>query len=144
MWRLLAVALLLIPFGPQTASAQPGPDGSCPPNCFMGAMNADDGPPYGMHGHGRGFGAMRGGMMGGGMGGGMMGPGWFLHGVPTEGALAEKLALTGAQRDRLQEVKDRSSRDMVSLQAELKLAHLDLEKAIRSDAKTADLDAAVA
>lgn len=139
MWRMLAIALLLISFGTPTASAQPGADGTCPPNCFMGAMNADDGPPYGMHGHGRAFGPMGGGMMGG----GMMGPGWFLRGVPTEGALAEKLALNSSQREKLAEIKDRAEREMISIQADLKLAHLDLEKAIRGDVRTAELDAAV-
>lgn len=126
MWRNLAFALALvsIPLATNVASAQPG-EGWGPPDGAGGGKHQ-------MHGYGMD-----------GMGGGMGGPGFFLRGVPTEGPLAEKLALTGAQRDKLNEIKDRAKREMISLQADLKIAHLDLEKAIRTDAKTSELDSAV-
>jgi hypothetical protein len=129
MWRKLAiaVALFVIPFAANPASAQQGGD--------------EWGPPHGGGGmhemHGRGMGGMDGGM------GGMFGPGLFLRGVPLEGPLAEQLALTGTQREQLTEIKDRAKRDMITLGADFKIAHLDLQKAVENDAKTADLDAAV-
>ena len=130
MWRKLAfaVALVALPFAIHAASAQTG--------------GGEWGPPHGgggmheMHGHGMGGpdGAME---------GGMFGPGLFLRGVPLEGPLADKLALTGAQREKLGEIKDRAKREMITLGADFKLAHLDLQKAVENDAKTAELDAAV-
>ena len=131
MWRKLAiaVALFVIPFATNAASAQPGGDEWGGPHGGGGGMHQM---------HGRGMGGM-----GGGMGGGMFGPGFFLRGVPLEGTLADKLALTGTQREKITEIKDRAKRDMITLEADFKLAHLDLQKAVESDAKTAELDAAV-
>lgn len=130
MWRTLAVALALfvIPFATPAASAQQGGGGWGPPH-GGGGMHE-------MHGHGMGG-------MEGGMGGGMFGEGLFLRGVPLEGPLSEKLALTGAQREKLTEIKDRAKRDMITLGADFKLAHLDLQKAVENDARMAELDAAV-
>lgn len=127
MWRKLAiaVAVVMVVFAANAASARQG-DG--------GWGSHEGGSMHGPHGPGRGM---------GGMDGGMFGPGLFMRGVPTDGPLAEKLQLTGTQVDRLEEIKDRSKREMITLQADFKIAHLDLEKAIETDAKPSELDAAL-
>lgn len=85
----------------------------------------------GMHGRGHG---MRGGM---GMGGGMLlGPERMLL-RDGGGRLAEKLDLTGTQRDKLRDIGGDLERKEIRLRADLETAGLDLRDLMRSDSPSA-------
>ncbi|HKO21359.1 MAG TPA: Spy/CpxP family protein refolding chaperone [Candidatus Eisenbacteria bacterium] len=94
-------------------------------------MNGHGGP--GMHGGRGGFG-MRGGM---GMGGGMfLGPERILL-EDGGGRLAEKLDLTGTQKDKLRDIGGDLERKEIRLRADLETAGLDLRDLMRSDSPSA-------
>ena len=102
------------------------------------------GPPGMMNGHGpgmhgRGFG-MRGGMgmgMGRGMGGGMfLGPERILL-MDNGGRLADKLDLTGTQKDKLRDIGGDLERKEIRLRADMETAGLDLRDLMRSDSPSA-------
>jgi Spy/CpxP family protein refolding chaperone len=83
--------------------------------------------------HGRGFG-MRGGM---GMGGGMfLGPERMLL-MDGGGRLADKLDLTGTQKDKLRDIGGDLERKEIRLRADLETAGLDLRDLMRSDSPSA-------
>ena len=85
----------------------------------------------GMHGRGHG---MRGGM---GMGGGMLlGPERMLL-RDGSGRLAEKLDLTGTQRDKLRDIGGDLERKEIRLRADLETAGLDLRDLMRSASPSA-------
>ena len=96
------------------------------------------GPPHRMmNGHGPGMGwgrGMRGGM---GMGGGMfLGPERILL-MDDRGRLAEKLDLTGTQKDKLRDIGGDLERKEIRLRADLETAGLDLRDLMRSDSPSA-------
>ncbi|HEX5030449.1 MAG TPA: Spy/CpxP family protein refolding chaperone [Candidatus Eisenbacteria bacterium] len=94
-------------------------------------MNGQGGP--GMRGWGGGRG-MRGGM---GMGGGMfLGPERVLL-TDRGGRLAEKLDLTGTQKDKLRDIGGDLERKEIQLRANLETAGLDLRDLMRSDSPSA-------
>ena len=101
-------------------------------------MNGHSGP--GMHGWGGGRG-MRGGM---GMGGGMfLGPERMLL-MDNGGRLAEKLDLTGTQKDKLRDIGGDLERKEIQLRANLETAGLDLRDLMRSDSpSTSAVDAKI-
>src|SRR4029453_10458490 len=85
----------------------------------------------GMHGRGPG---MRGGV---GMGGGMcLGPERMLL-MDGGGRLADKLDLTGTQRDKLRDIGGDLERKEIRLRADLETAGLDLRDLMRSDSPSA-------
>ena len=87
----------------------------------------------GMHGRGAG---MRGGM-GMGMGGGMfLGPERMLL-MDGGGRLADKLDLTGTQKDKLRDIGGDLERKEIRLRADLETAGLDLRDLMRSDSPSA-------
>jgi len=95
-------------------------------------MNGHGGP--GMHGGGRGGFGMRGGM---GMGGGMfLGPERILL-MDNGGRLAERLDLTGTQKDKLRDIGGDLERKEIQLRANLETAGLDLRDLMRSDSPSA-------
>jgi Spy/CpxP family protein refolding chaperone len=91
----------------------------------------------GMHGRGPG---MRGGMgrgMDGGMGGGMfLGPERILL-MDGSGRLADKLDLTGTQKDKLRDIGGDLERKEIRLRADLETAGLDLRDLMKSDSPSA-------
>jgi Spy/CpxP family protein refolding chaperone len=101
------------------------------------------GPPRMMNGHGPGmhgrFG-MRGGMgrgMDGGMGGGMfLGPERMLL-MDGGGRLADRLDLTGTQKDKLRDIGGDLERKEIRLRADMETAGLDLRDLMRSDSPSA-------
>jgi Spy/CpxP family protein refolding chaperone len=62
---------------------------------------------------------------------GFRGPGAFL--LRGDGPLAEKLKLTGSQRQKLREIGDGWERRAIQGRADLKLARLDLARLVRED-----------
>ena len=99
----------------------------------------DDGgaPHHMMNGHGgpgsRGWGGGRGMRGGMGMGGGMfLGPERILL-MDNGGRLAEKLDLTGTQKDKLRDIGGDLERKEIQLRANLETAGLDLRDLMRSD-----------
>lgn len=97
------------------------------------------GPPRMMNGHGPGMhgrAGMRGGM-GMGMGGGMfLGPERILL-MDNGGRLADKLDLTGTQKDKLRDIGGDLERKEIRLRADMETAGLDLRDLMRSDSPSA-------
>ena len=102
----------------------------------------DGGAPHRMmNGHGgpgmRGWGGGRGTRGGMGMGGGMfLGPERILL-MDNGGRLAEKLDLTGTQKDKLRDIGGDLERKEIQLRANLETAGLDLRDLMRSDSPSA-------